>query len=136
MPFLLDTCVLSDGIKQKPDANLLAWIEATPLEHRWVSVLSLAEIQFGIFMLDAGRRKTILAAWYERELRPSCGDRLLNFEEKEAMAWAKLRAAHPGESFVDTQLAATALVHGLTVVTRNVRDFEYDGLAVINPWER
>ena len=135
MAFLLDTCVLSDGIKQRPDANLLAWLDRTPLEHRFVSVLSLAEIQFGIRMLSEGRRKSALAAWYETTLRPSCGARILNFEERDAMVWAELRATHPRESFVDTQLAATALVRGFTVVTRNVRDFEFNGLAVINPWE-
>ena len=134
MTFLLDTCVLSDGIKQKPDARLLAWLEATPLEHRFVSVLSLADVQFGILMLPEGRKKSVLANWYEAELRPSCGSRILNFEEREALVWARLRASRPMASFVDTQLAATALVHGLTIVTRNVRDFEYDGLIVINPW--
>lgn len=135
MAFLLDTCVLSDGIKHKPDAKLLAWLGATPSEQRFVSVLSLAEIQFGILMMSAGRRKSDLAKWYESDLRPSCGSRILNFEEKEAMVWARLRASQPGESFVDTQLAATAIVHGLTMVTRNVRDFEFDGLAVVNPWD-
>ncbi|MBI3678509.1 MAG: type II toxin-antitoxin system VapC family toxin [Proteobacteria bacterium] len=135
MAFLLDTCVLSDGIKHKPNTNLLAWLDGTPQEQRFVSVLSLAEIQFGILMMPDGRRKTVLASWYETELRPSCDSRVLSFNEPEATMWARLRASQPSASFVDTQLAATALIQGLTIVTRNVRDFDFDGLAVINPWE-
>lgn len=134
MAFLLDTCVLSDGIKQKPDANLLSWLEKTPAEQRAVSVLSLAEIRYGITVMPKGRRKEALADWYETALRPSCGDRVLNFEEPEALMWAYLRANSPTAAFVDSQIAATALVHGLTVVTRNEKDFAFEGLGVFNPW--
>jgi toxin FitB len=135
MKFLLDTCVLSDGMKGRPNPGLTRWLEIVPVDDRYVSVLSLAEIQFGIHRLAQGQKKDALARWYEKELRPTCGTRVLPFDEPEAVLWAQLRVRQPNATFVDTQLAATALVNEMTIVTRNVVDFKYDGLDVFNPWE-
>ena len=134
MKYLLDTCVLSDGAKGPVDASLLRWLDGKPEENRFVSVLSLAEILFGILRLPDGRRKIALADWYDKEMRPFYEARVLPFGEAEAIEWARLRAVRPNAAQIDAQIAATALVHGLTLVTRNVKDFEFEGLNVLNPW--
>jgi toxin FitB len=135
MDYLLDTCVLSEGAKRVINRSVEAWFEAVPEEERYVSVLSLAEIHYGILRLPHGRRRTELAAWYEDTLRPSLGTRVVSFGEAEAVKWAILRTAYSNARHADSQIAATALANGFTLVTRNVKDFAFEGLSVVNPWD-
>jgi predicted nucleic acid-binding protein len=134
--YLLDTCLLSEGIKAPVDSGVDDWLAHVEERFRYASVLSLGEIQFGILRLPAGRRRRELGEWYDRELRPSLGTRVLPFDERETIAWSELRLQCPNSKTVDVQIAATALVHGLTVVTRNVKDFAFQGLSVFNPWRK
>jgi toxin FitB len=133
---LLDTCALSDGGKINCDHGLANWLVTTPIEAQFVSVLSLAEIEFGILRMPVGRKRERLEEWCTTTLRQTFAGRILAFEEPDARIWAALRAAEPNRKFLDSQLAATALTHGLTVVTRNVRDFAFAGLPVFNPWSK
>lgn len=135
MNFLLDTCFLSEGTAGPVNRGVAEWLSQTSDDVRLASVLSLAELQYGILRLTAGRRKTKLAAWYDAQLRPSLGSRILDFGESEALIWAQLRVGYPNAKTVDSQLAATAMAHDMTLVTRNVRDFKFEGLNVFNPWE-
>ncbi len=135
MTYLLDTCVLSQGAKADGDEGLRKWLGTTPIELQYISVLSLAEIEFGILRMPNGRRRRQLQNWCERDLKLSFRGRVLPFEESAASAWALLRSRDLNVPIVDSQIAATALTHGLTLVTRNIRDFAFAGLAVFDPWQ-
>ena len=135
MKCLLDTCVLSEGAKDPIDPRFAHWLGETSDVDRFVSVLSLAELQFGIMRLPAGRRRMRYAGWYDTILRPLFDTRILPFDERAALVWSQLRARNPNAKTVDAQLAATALSNNLTIVTRNVRDFLFGGLHVFNPWK-
>lgn len=136
MSFLLDTCVLSEGVKSPHDDLVIRWIRSTPENEQFTSVIAVAELKFGIEAIPTGRRRTQLDDWFRETLRPSLGDRVIPFDESCAMVWASLRVRMPNAKFADSQLAATALAHGLTLVTRNVRDFAFAGLPVFNPWAK
>ena len=135
MPYLLDTCVLSEGSKAEINPSVVAWFDTTPDDERFASVLSLSEIQYGIFRLPHGRKRTQLGLWYENELLILVEGRTLAFGEAEATEWALLRSINPNSRYVDSQIAATAIANDLTLVTRNVKDFAFEGLSVINPWD-
>lgn len=134
MAYLLDTCVLSEGSKPVFAALVRAWFEHTHDDERYASVISLAEIQYGILRLPPGRRRTQLGVWYENDLLPMVEGRTIVFGEAEAMEWALLRSLHSNCDDIDAQIAATAITHNLTLVTRNVKDFAFEGLSVLNPW--
>ncbi len=136
MSYLLDTCVLSQGAKAEADEGLAQWLAATPIDAQFVSVLSFAEIEFGILRMPLGPRRLRLEEWFALSLKLSFVGRVLAFGESTASVWAALRARDPNCKFADSQIAATALVRGLTLVTRNVRDFRFPGLAVFNPWSK
>jgi predicted nucleic acid-binding protein len=136
LSFLLDTCVLSQAIKSAVDESAASWLRVTPPEEQFASVLSLAEIMIGIIRLPQGKRRLGLEVWYDTVLRPSFHDRVIVFDENCATTWATMRVREPNTKFVDSQIAATALTHGMTLVTRNVRDFSFPGLAVFNPWSK
>jgi hypothetical protein len=132
--FLLDTCVLSEITRPSPDANVVGWLGATPEESKFASVISLGEIAYGIRRGPAARRNK-LQTWYRDVLRPALADRVLPFDEEVSIKWSELRAdAAKLPPVLDSQIAATALARGLTLVTRNVKDFRFEGLAVFNPW--
>ena len=136
MSYLLDTCIISELVKPGPDPRVVDWLMQTPEESKFVSVVSLAEIRFGIMCAPAGRKRDRLEVWFDVELRPSLADRVVQFSESVAMRWAVLRTERRNAPILDSQIAASALEHSLTLVTRNVRDFAFVGLNVFNPWER
>jgi predicted nucleic acid-binding protein len=136
MSYLLDTCVLSQGAKAEGDEGLQTWLHATPTDIQYISVLSLAEIEFGILRMPHGKRRQNVHDWFEKGLKELFAGRVLPFGEATASAWAHLRSGHVSAPFIDGQIAATAFAHGLTLVTRNVRDFRFPGLAVFNPWSK
>jgi predicted nucleic acid-binding protein len=135
LSYLLDTNIVSEVVRPKPDRRVIRWLEATPDAALHLSVLSLGEIRSGAESLRAGARKERLRVWLEQELPAWFEGRLLPVDVTVADRWGRLMAAadRPVPA-VDSLLAATALAHGLRLVTRNVRDFAFPGLEVVNPW--
>ena len=114
---------------------MLAWFESVANERLYLSVLSLGEIRKGVDRLPASARRSRLTAWLEQELPAWFGARLLPIDGVVADRWGRLLAASARSlPAVDSLLAATALVHDLALVTRNVADFQVPGVEVIDPW--
>jgi predicted nucleic acid-binding protein len=135
--FLLDTNVVSDSTKLVSHPAVALWLEAQPREGLFVSVISLAEASYGIERLAPGRKADELRLG-RASLMSDFGERLLPVDNEIAMVQGKIRRATENARrtipIMDAFLAATAEVHGLTLVTRNVLDFEAWGGPVFNPW--
>ena len=127
MKFLLDTDVASAATKKVPPAQVVQWVEEQDRERLHLSVLSAAEMEYGVRRLPHGRRQTDLQLWLDGVLS-AFGSRVLMVDAKVASRWGQVRAeaeaAKRTMPLIDAGLAATAEVHGLTLVTRNVRHFE------------
>jgi toxin FitB len=133
--YLLDTNVLSETRKRQPAAGVAGWIAATPPDRLYVSVLTLGEIEQGIARVR-GRGDRHQASGLERWLRDveaGFEDRVLPVSLQVAAARGRQQYTQP-VPVIDALIAATARVHGLTVVTRNVKDFELAGVPVLDPF--
>ena len=136
--WLLDTNVLSELRRRKPDRKVVAFVAAQPLESLFVSVVTFAEIRFGIERVsDAGRRAE-LGDWLAHKVRPMFEQRVLAISEDIMFKWRLLveegRKARHTYSQPDLIIAATALDHGLTVVSRDVSDYRKARVPFLNPW--
>ena len=136
MSFLLDTCVISEAIKDCRDAGVLTWVNTTPEGRILLPAIAIGELKYGIDRLARGTKRSRLETWFGELLETTASERILPLTKDVAMRWATLRLQQPNAKTADAQIAATALVHGLTLVTRNVRDFAFDGLTVFNPWSK
>lgn len=129
--FLTNTKVLSELMKPAPDRNVTGWIESA-------SVLTLGEIRKGIMGLRRGSRRGRLESWLQGELRGRFEGRILPVDEEVADRWGTIaaRAAAAGRAVpvIDGLIAATAIHHNLTFVTRNASDVESTGVRALNPW--
>lgn len=139
MSYLIDTNVISELVRPKPDVAVLDWFATTPDDALFLSALTLGEIRKGVEKLTRSedtQRREKLRLWLEHDLRDWFGPRILPIGPEVADHWGRLLAqlGHPVPA-IDSLLAATALHHDLRLVTRNIRDFDYAGLEVINPWE-
>jgi len=133
--YLLDTNVLSELVRPRPEARVLEWFREVPDEALHVSVLTLGEIRSGIERLGSGARREKLRIWLETELSGWFEDRVLPIDAGVTDRWGRLLAAtgRPVPA-VDGLIAATALHHELRLVTRNAADFTFPGLEVVDPW--
>lgn len=136
--YLLDTNVVSELVKPRPDARVVAWIRGSDEADLHLSVLTFAEIRFGIEKLPRSARRERLRGWMETELADRFEDRILGVERGIAELWGVIMARAAAMSLrlpvMDTLLAATAEYHGMTMVTRNVRDFARAEVATLDPW--
>ncbi len=137
--FLLDTNVVSELVKPRPDRHVVEWIDSTPEDLFHLSVITLGEIRKGIDLLDEDdRRRGPLLSWLDRDLRARFAGRWLAFDQGVAERWGQLEAFAKKRRLtlptIDAQLAATALHHGLTFVTRNAADLRPTGVPMFNPW--
>ena len=137
--FLLDTNVPSELTRPKSDPRVEAWLEDAEDEQLYFSVVSLGEILKGVTRLPESRRRTELQVWLDNTLRPWFAGRILPVTERIAERWGIVagQCSLRGKTIkvADGLIAATALHHELTIVTRNVKDFEYLGVNLLNPWE-
>lgn len=138
--FLLDTNIISELVKPKPDANVTEWIEGTDESLLYLSVLTLGEIRRGIAALPQSRRRATLEAWLEKDLRLRFEGRILVIDNEVADRWGLLTSAARNSGIVlpviDGLLAATALEYNLTLVTRDTGQIPSMGVAVFNPWRK
>lgn len=136
--WLLDTNVISEVRKPRPHAKVLAFIAAQPLELLFISSVTLAEIRFGIEQACPAIRRAELHDWLTHQVRPLFDQRILAVSEDVMFKWRLLVEAgrKAGHTFSQPDLivGATALQHGLTVVTRDTADFERARVPLFNPW--
>ncbi len=135
--YILDTNVISELRKaKKTHPNVRKWAERVPSASLYISVISVLELEIGILLVDRRdhQQGAILRAWMDRHVLPAFSGRTLAIDTDVARRCATLHVPNP-RSDRDALIAATALVHGLTVATRNVADFERMGVGVLNPWE-
>lgn len=136
--WLLDTNVLSELRRPKPDAKVVQFVSSQPLDLLYVSVVTFAEIRFGIELVEDVARRMELNEWLEHKLRPMFDDRVLELSEDIILKWRLLveEGRKRGHTFgqPDLFIAATALHYGLTVVSRDTSEYEMANAPVLNPW--
>ena len=136
--WLLDTNVLSELRRPKPEPKVVQFVAGQSLDNLYISVVTLAEIRFGIELVkDVGRRME-LNDWLDHKLRPMFEDRVLDIGEEIMLKWRLLveEGRKSGHTFSqpDLIIAATALHHGLTIVSRDTSDYEIANVPILNPW--
>jgi predicted nucleic acid-binding protein len=136
--FLLDTNCISEIVRSKPEPRVLDWMEAADESLLYLSVLTLGEIRKGVAGLPQGKRRTHLETWLELDLQARFSGRILSIDAAIADRWGLLAAEAKRKgralSAVDGLLAATALHHNLTIISRNVNDFAHTQVLTLNPW--
>lgn len=138
MNFLLDTCVLSELVKRTPNNGVVNWISSIDENRLFISVITLGEIQKGISKLEDRGRQETLSNWLEQALKRRFDQRCLTINTDIALEWGMLSGGNAKQGrtlpVIDALLAATAIVHNLTFITRNESDFNPLPIRVINPW--
>jgi len=137
--FLLDTNCVSELVRVEPEPRVIEWMAATDENLLYLSVLTIGEIRKGVAGLAQGKRRTQLETWLEVDLRARFSGKILPIDFAIADRWSLLAAESKRKgkvlSVIDGLLAATALHHNLTVVSRNGSDFATTQVQVLNPWE-
>lgn len=134
--FLLDTNVVSELRKAaRADATVRAWAERAPANSFWLSAITVLELEIGVLRVERrdAAQGALLRQWLDNWVLVRFGERILSVDLENARRGAQLHVPDPRPER-DALIAATALTHGLTIVTRNVGDFEPMGVALINPW--
>lgn len=137
--YLLDTTVISELRKAKSgkaDQKVLAWAESVPASSLYVSAITVLELETGVLLVERRdpAQGAVLRSWLNTHVLPAFSDRILPVDTAVAQHCAKLHVPDP-RSDRDALIAATALVHGMPVITRNIQDFAPTGVELLNPWE-
>lgn len=136
--YLIDTNVVSELRKAgtgKANRSVTKWAQGVSASSMFISVVSMLELELGILLMERrdAAQGALLRAWMEQQVVPAFEDRVLAVDAVVARRCAALHVPNP-QSYRDSLIAATALIHGMTVVTRNVSGFEPTGVAVLDPW--
>jgi predicted nucleic acid-binding protein len=136
--FLLDTNVVSEWVKPRPDKGVMSWLAEADEDRVFISVVTLAELRHGIERLSPGARRDRLDVWLTQQLPERFETRILSIDAVTANSWGRVmargQAAGRPIGTMDAFIAATAERHDLTLITRNVSDFEALGTKIVNPW--
>jgi toxin FitB len=136
--YLLDTNVISEWTRPRPDPAVVPWLDVADEDTLYLSGLAFAEIRLGIELLPRGRKRARLSAWLDGALAARFEGRIIGIERDIAEAWAAIvargRARGATPPILDAFMAATALVHQLTLVTRNERDLTGLDVPIVDPW--
>lgn len=136
--YLVDTNIPSELTRDNPDPRVISFLQNTPQDRIFLSVMTIGEISKGIATLPPGKKQHALQTWLDHDLRLWFDGRILPVSEAIADRWGKLSAAARASGttlpVVDGILAATAMEHDLVLVTRNVKDFSSLGQNILNPW--
>lgn len=139
MKYLLDTCVISELKKLKPNSNVVKWINSQKEENLFLSVFTIAEIQKGISKLPDSDKKEKLQLWLDNDLQQRFFGRILEINIEVASCWGIIqgKAELNGKkmSVIDGLIAATGIINNCIVATRNVTDMVESGCIIFNPWE-
>lgn len=138
--YLLDTCVISELVRGRPNRGVMEWVGAQREHTLYLSILTIGEIHKGIVMLpDQDRRRQRLVEWLQRDVKERFNDRILGITEEVVLRWGEIdgNAEREGRPIpaIDGLIAATALVAGATIVSRNVDHFGPGGIQILNPWK-
>ncbi|MCY3702799.1 MAG: type II toxin-antitoxin system VapC family toxin [Rhodospirillales bacterium] len=139
MAFLLDTNVISETVRPRPDKTVLHWIEAQTPSDLFLAAQSIGELVRGVRKVREQARRERFARWIEQDLARQFDGRILPFDASAAAVWGRLmgngdRTGHR-PSAADAQIAAAAIQHDLTLVTRNVKDFRSFDIQLLDPWQ-
>ena len=139
MAYLLDTCAISEMISAKPTSSVLDWFESQSEHSLFLSIITVGEIEKGIYQLPQGERRRRLEIWFFDQVSPSFQGRVFNIDRKLITTWAKmiseLKTKGMIRSSLDSLIEATAIHHQLILVTRNVKNFQNSQVTILNPWE-
>lgn len=139
MNLLLDTCVVSEFTRKRPNRGVMRFVQECDPLSLFLSSMTVAELHRGVRRLDDGKRKNSLLTWLS-ELEHEFDSRILPFDLACAIQWARVYAAAEERgrklSAFDSIIAAVCAGNNLTLVTRNVSDFEHSGVEIIDPWDR
>jgi tRNA(fMet)-specific endonuclease VapC len=138
MTYLLDTCLISELVAKQPNQKVLAWVDAQMPERLYLSVITIGEIAKGICKLTPSKRKESLTTWLNETLPNRFENRILTLDVSTMVLWGNLicQLEQNGRPLpaMDSLIAAIALQHSLSLVTRNEKDFAGTGVVIINPW--
>jgi len=136
---VLDTNVISEALRPDPDATVMAWLRLFRRRELWTSSVVLAELFSGVDLMPDGRRKQILREKMEQLVLMLFSGQILTFDVAAARAYGPILASRQAMGRpideMDALIAATALMHGATLATRNIADFEHCGISLVNPWQ-
>lgn len=139
MSFLIDTCCISELSKKQPDRNVVSWFSSHDETEMHLSVITFGELIKGVENLSASKKKAELNQWISYDLKQRFRNRILDISMTEVKKWGEILAVCENKGTpvpaIDALIASTALIHDLTVVTRNNNDMQPTGVDIVNPWK-